>query len=204
LAERARFELAIGLLRCRFSRPVHSTALPPLRYLLYQHVALDWTSLLSPVLGSMFPFCFHFAPSNARERRPHPVAHAGSRARKVVSVMYQLEISVPVPCKVSIDGGTPQGITATPSVILQGTNSTSKPMRAKTAGDAVEQYGLIRVCTEGRSIAAASHGGSQRCRIPRGALTLEGRSPSRTPEGCMGDHETARQSRGRCLPMRSV
>jgi hypothetical protein len=30
LAERARFELAIGLLRCRFSRPVHSTALPPL------------------------------------------------------------------------------------------------------------------------------------------------------------------------------
>jgi hypothetical protein len=30
VAERARFELAIGSLRCRFSRPVHSTALPPL------------------------------------------------------------------------------------------------------------------------------------------------------------------------------
>jgi hypothetical protein len=31
LAEAVRFELTIGLLRCRFSRPVHSTALPRFR-----------------------------------------------------------------------------------------------------------------------------------------------------------------------------
>jgi hypothetical protein len=31
LAERVRFELTMVLLPCRFSRPVHSTALPPLR-----------------------------------------------------------------------------------------------------------------------------------------------------------------------------
>lgn len=34
---------------------------------------------------------------------------------------------MPVNCKVSIDGGTPQSITAAPTVILQGTNSSSKP-----------------------------------------------------------------------------
>jgi hypothetical protein len=38
---------------------------------------------------------------------------------------------VTVPCKVSIDGGTPQSITAAPTVILQGTNSASKPTRMK-------------------------------------------------------------------------
>jgi hypothetical protein len=38
---------------------------------------------------------------------------------------------MPIPCKVSIDGGTPQSITAAPTVILQGTNSASKPIRLK-------------------------------------------------------------------------
>lgn len=38
---------------------------------------------------------------------------------------------MPIPCKVSIDGGTPQSITAAPTVIIQGTNSASKPVRAK-------------------------------------------------------------------------
>ena len=38
---------------------------------------------------------------------------------------------MPIPCKISIDGGTPQSITAAPTVILQGTNSASKPTRLK-------------------------------------------------------------------------
>jgi len=38
---------------------------------------------------------------------------------------------MPIQCKVSIDGGTPQSITAAPTVIIQGTNSASKPVRGK-------------------------------------------------------------------------
>ena len=38
---------------------------------------------------------------------------------------------MPTPCKVSIDGGSLQSITAAPTVILQGTNSASKPVRLK-------------------------------------------------------------------------
>jgi|ERR1700677_2408576 hypothetical protein len=38
---------------------------------------------------------------------------------------------MPIPMKVSIDGGTPQSITAAATVILQGTNSSSKPIRLK-------------------------------------------------------------------------
>jgi hypothetical protein len=38
---------------------------------------------------------------------------------------------VPIPMNVSIDGGTPQSITAAATVILQGTNSGSKPIRFK-------------------------------------------------------------------------
>lgn len=38
---------------------------------------------------------------------------------------------MPVPCKISIDGGTPQSITAAATVILQGTNSSAKPVRLK-------------------------------------------------------------------------
>jgi len=38
---------------------------------------------------------------------------------------------MPIPCKISIDGGTPQSITAAQTVILQGTNSSSKPVRLK-------------------------------------------------------------------------
>lgn len=38
---------------------------------------------------------------------------------------------MPIPCKVSIDGGTPQSITAAATVILQGTNSAAKPIRLK-------------------------------------------------------------------------
>lgn len=38
---------------------------------------------------------------------------------------------MPTPCKVSIDGGALQSITAAPTVILQGTNSSAKPVRLK-------------------------------------------------------------------------
>jgi hypothetical protein len=38
---------------------------------------------------------------------------------------------MPVAMKVSIDGGTKQSITAAPTVLLQGTNSASKPIRLK-------------------------------------------------------------------------
>jgi hypothetical protein len=38
---------------------------------------------------------------------------------------------MPVACRVSIDGGTPQAITAAPTVIIQGTNSAGKPTRIK-------------------------------------------------------------------------
>jgi hypothetical protein len=38
---------------------------------------------------------------------------------------------MPIPMKVSIDGGTPQSITAAPTVIIQGTNSAAKPIRLK-------------------------------------------------------------------------
>jgi hypothetical protein len=38
---------------------------------------------------------------------------------------------MPIPCKVSIDAGTPQSVTAAPTVILQGTNSSAKPVRLK-------------------------------------------------------------------------
>lgn len=38
---------------------------------------------------------------------------------------------MPTPCKVSIDGGALQSITAAPTVIIQGTNSSSKPVRLK-------------------------------------------------------------------------
>lgn len=38
---------------------------------------------------------------------------------------------MPVPCKVSIDAGSLQSITAAATVILQGTNSASKPIRLK-------------------------------------------------------------------------
>src|SRR5579863_2570587 len=76
LAERVGFEPTVGLLQRRFSRPVHSTALPPLRHLLNQPLALYCASLLSPVLRSMFPFCFHSAPSTAPKHRRHPAAPA--------------------------------------------------------------------------------------------------------------------------------
>src|SRR5271154_124385 len=36
---------------------------------------------------------------------------------------------MPVPCKVSMDGGTPQSITAAATVLLQGTNSAAKPIQ---------------------------------------------------------------------------
>lgn len=38
---------------------------------------------------------------------------------------------MPVPCKVSIDGGALQSVTAAPTVIIQGTNSSAKPIRLK-------------------------------------------------------------------------
>jgi hypothetical protein len=38
---------------------------------------------------------------------------------------------VAITCAVSIDGGTPQAITAAPTVILQGVNSASKPVRIR-------------------------------------------------------------------------
>lgn len=38
---------------------------------------------------------------------------------------------MPVPCRISIDAGTPVSITAAPTVVLQGTNSASKPIRLK-------------------------------------------------------------------------
>ena len=38
---------------------------------------------------------------------------------------------MPTPCRISIDAGTPQAITAAPTVVLQGTNSASKPTRLK-------------------------------------------------------------------------
>lgn len=38
---------------------------------------------------------------------------------------------MPIPMKVSIDGGTPQSITAAPTVLLQGTTSAGKPVRIK-------------------------------------------------------------------------
>src|SRR5271165_4040820 len=38
---------------------------------------------------------------------------------------------MPIPCKISIDGGTPVVIATGSSVVLQGTNSSSKPTRLK-------------------------------------------------------------------------
>jgi hypothetical protein len=38
---------------------------------------------------------------------------------------------MPVSCRVSIDGGALQSITAAPTVIIQGTNSANKPIRLK-------------------------------------------------------------------------
>lgn len=38
---------------------------------------------------------------------------------------------MPIPMKVSIDSGTPQSITAAPTVLIQGTNSAGKPVRIK-------------------------------------------------------------------------
>lgn len=38
---------------------------------------------------------------------------------------------MPTPCKVSIDSGSLQSITAAPTVILQGTDSSAKPVRLK-------------------------------------------------------------------------
>lgn len=38
---------------------------------------------------------------------------------------------MPVAMRVSIDGGTPVSVTAAPTVVLQGTNSASKPTRLK-------------------------------------------------------------------------
>lgn len=38
---------------------------------------------------------------------------------------------MPVPCRISIDAGTPVSITSAPTVIIQGTNSASKPVRLK-------------------------------------------------------------------------
>lgn len=36
---------------------------------------------------------------------------------------------MPIPLKISIDGGTPASITAAPTVLIQGTNSAGKPVR---------------------------------------------------------------------------
>jgi hypothetical protein len=36
-----------------------------------------------------------------------------------------------IQCRVSIDGGVPQSVTAAPTVIIQGTNSASKPARIR-------------------------------------------------------------------------
>src|SRR5712675_2253376 len=47
LAERVRFELTSPVRGCRFSRPVHSTALPPLRSVLNQLLAVHSRYLLS-------------------------------------------------------------------------------------------------------------------------------------------------------------
>jgi hypothetical protein len=38
---------------------------------------------------------------------------------------------MPVPCRISIDAGTAVSITAAPTIIVQGTNSASKPVRLK-------------------------------------------------------------------------
>ena len=38
---------------------------------------------------------------------------------------------MPVPCRLSIDNGTPVSITAAPTVVVQATNSASKPVRIK-------------------------------------------------------------------------
>src|SRR5258706_13536228 len=61
LAERVRFELTSPVRGCRFSRPVHSTALPPLRSVLNQLLAVHSRYLLSPFLESRAQ----------RNRRPH-------------------------------------------------------------------------------------------------------------------------------------
>ena len=62
LAERVRFELTSPLRGCRFSRPVHSTALPPLRDHRYQLLALYCALHPTAFQGPMFPFRFHVAP----------------------------------------------------------------------------------------------------------------------------------------------
>src|SRR5258707_8708133 len=61
LAERVRFELTSPVRGCPFSRPVHSTALPPLRSVLNQLLAVHSRYLLSPFLESRAQ----------RNRRPH-------------------------------------------------------------------------------------------------------------------------------------
>ena len=59
MAERVRFELTRPVKVCRFSRPVHSTALPPLRIFQNQLVVVPLCLATMAIDGAQ---CFHFAP----------------------------------------------------------------------------------------------------------------------------------------------
>lgn len=70
---------------------------------------------------------------------------------------------MPVPCRISIDAGTPISVPTSPAIILQGTNSASKPNRLKriqlqsNQTGATQQTVLIQLVTYAT---ASSSGGT--------------------------------------------
>lgn len=76
---------------------------------------------------------------------------------------------MPVPCRVSIDGGTAITVPTSASVLLQGTNSSGKPTRLKRIRLSSNQTGstqqtvLVQVVTYATG---TSSGGSARTAVP--------------------------------------
>jgi hypothetical protein len=92
MAERVRFELTSPVKGLRFSRPVHSTALPPLRYLLNQALALYFTLLESPFSTPMFPFC-----SSLHHQSRKSIASPLSRLRYRMRIGHKRDVHIRMP-----------------------------------------------------------------------------------------------------------
>jgi len=93
------FEPTIGLLRCRFSRPVHSTALPPLRYLPHHLAAIDCASTIIASFGVNVSILFPLCPIRRARASPAPcrsrgIAYLAKRRVGDYDHFWETEVSV--------------------------------------------------------------------------------------------------------------
>lgn len=75
---------------------------------------------------------------------------------------------MPVPCRISIDAGTPGVITTAPTVVIQGTNSATKPTRLKRLQMQSNQTGSNQQIVQLQLVtyATATAGGTTQVAVP--------------------------------------